>query len=139
MHPIGAWFTRTGLRRATQNKRTIYQQGRSSGFTSGRIININDGARGENCVRLGSGGGSTKYGVRSTANIAPRDSGGPMFAPGNPHPDPSYVVMVGHTALADNKQEAEETGCNGANYYGQSIAMGFYQLNNAFGIQFVTR
>jgi len=122
-----------------ENRRKIYQQGRSSGLTSGRIINMNDGAFGENCVRLGAGGGNTKYGVRTTANTARGDSGGPIFAAGNPHPDPSYVIMVGHTALADNKQELEETGCDGNNYYGQSIAMGFYHLKNELGIQFVTR
>lgn len=133
VHPIGAWFTRSGLRQAMINKREIIKQGFASGYTKGIIKNMDDGTS-KDCTRLGAGGGNKQYGVRTTARAAKGDSGGPMFSKGSN----GRVVMIGHTSIAVNRQYIGGTGCGGADYYNRSIAMGFYCLSNNLEVQFKT-
>lgn len=133
VHPIGAWFTSSGIDSAMTNDRKMYQQGVSTGYTEGLVESNGVTKSGpEGCIDLSDG-------VKFNVDAAGGDSGGPVFAWGKN--DPDNAVFAGWVSWGDSDYvNGTVTICDGHDtyLYTQFYSPLFDYLYNNYGIELVT-
>ncbi len=104
--PVKSWVTESGLAQFKSNNISVYQQGASTGLTIGTIRNYGT-ARDYECSAWNNG-------VEITTNIAPGDSGGPMFMTYN---NRNSIGLIGLNSISVDRWPNDNLGqdCDGEN------------------------